>query len=131
MQSMVRLPCSSADLPHFKIGFSSALGKEVAPFGIRVVTVHPSITKSSFGENVKPGGREFPTEIYDKISAEHAKNLAGGIAGAQEPDTVAKACLEAALDQDKERVHYFCDAVTEERAAGILKEPRKDRPTFY
>lgn len=112
-------------------GFTSAFAKEVAQFGIRVVTVHPHITKSNFGVNIIPGSRQFPTEIYEDLNAEFLKGFDPALSAAVEPDVVAKACLEAATDTDMNRLRYFADVKSEERASELLKEPRKQLPTHY
>lgn len=80
---------------HAVEGLSESLDHEVRNFGIRVVLVEPSYTKTSLDTNAPEAAATIAA--YDDQRATVVRAIANSVNGAPSPDGVAGAVLEAAL----------------------------------
>ena len=77
-----------------------ALAHEVYRFGVRVVNVEPGVIMTSIFENSQGATRYDKTSPYQPIMRRNGKLFAAGFRDAVQPDTVAKAILEAITTPD-------------------------------
>ena len=86
--------CSSKAALH---SVTDALRMELAPFGIRVVSIQPGGVRSSFGEHAEAAIRLPADSIYTKVEAGIRARAQAGQQGATPADEFVKPVVEALL----------------------------------
>lgn len=86
--------CSSKAAVH---SLTDALRMEIAPLGIRVVTVQPGGVKSSFGDNAEAGLRLPEGSLYEPVRAGVAARAQAGQQGATPTETFVEPVVDKLL----------------------------------
>lgn len=84
-------------------GYSQTLDHEVRGFGIRVISIEPAFTRTSFETNL--AAPDKPLAIYDSARKSMIDTSRQQMEKGDEPEIVAQVVLKAARDA-KPRLHY-------------------------
>ena len=82
---------------------SDSLAMELEPFGIRVLSIEPGFVRTPVIDKASRPGDSTPYRLYDEATTAFLEN---GISGGADPDTLARAIVDA-VDHDDGRVHIL------------------------